>query len=352
MKTESRYGYLDGMRGIAALCVLTRHTGAFWTFSLYRSYLAVDLFFILSGFVISYAYDEKIESGKLRVRDFVLIRLIRLYPVYFLSVIFCIISLLSRVIVFNDDVVYNNIFSVISLTVLFLPSKVIGSSQLFPINGPYWSLFFELIVNFIYVFIRRYLTTRVLILIIMLFGVAICTGAYIHGNLDMGLYWGTVSNVAGISRAIFGIFMGLFLHRKIDRLAKYIPPKMPVWFGSVGIFLVLISPSVAGFDYFIDIISVTIIFPIFVLFSTNSSGRKDVKILSILGSASYPVYVFHVPVYAFFLMFSGGLGRNYAPYTGIAFIIFMVFLSVVVERYYDVPIRRWISRKLLNNKKL
>src|ERR1700692_1948753 len=93
---RNRYAYLDGIRGLAAILVLVRHTGNFWHFGFYRSYLAVDLFFILSGFVIAYAYDEKLREGAISFTQFLKIRLIRLYPVFLMSLVMCaIVALIS-----------------------------------------------------------------------------------------------------------------------------------------------------------------------------------------------------------------------------------------------------------------
>ena len=77
---------LDGLRGVAALAVATRHAPFLWqaghpTGFLYESYLSVDFFFVLSGFVLAYAYDERFRTG-MSARQFMSARLIRLYPLY------------------------------------------------------------------------------------------------------------------------------------------------------------------------------------------------------------------------------------------------------------------------------
>src|ERR1700722_15456070 len=142
--TVNRYTFLDGVRGIAAIFVFTRHASDFWGWRPYRSYLAVDLFFLLSGFVIAYAYDERLRNKKMSTRQFLLTRLIRLYPMFLLSVV------LSSVVVIwksamgtQEHSTAGEILGVFALTALFLPSKMQGNADLFPLNGPYWSLFYE-----------------------------------------------------------------------------------------------------------------------------------------------------------------------------------------------------------------
>ena len=95
---NKRYEILDGMRGIAALLVLTRHTTEFWTFTLHHSYLAVDLFFLLSGFVLASSYDISLRDRVLSVRRFIFLRLIRLYPLFLVSVAcFLLLFLIDKV---------------------------------------------------------------------------------------------------------------------------------------------------------------------------------------------------------------------------------------------------------------
>ena len=81
--TKPHYDILDGLRGIAALTVVWFHIfEAFATSHLDQrinhGYLAVDFFFILSGFVIGYAYDDRWK--KMTVTEFLKRRLIRLHP--------------------------------------------------------------------------------------------------------------------------------------------------------------------------------------------------------------------------------------------------------------------------------
>src|ERR1700754_1815377 len=75
-----RYHTLDAMRGVAALSVLLYHWRPQLPWILFGSgYLAVDLFFLLSGFIIAHAYDEKLAKG-LGFLDFLALRLMRLCP--------------------------------------------------------------------------------------------------------------------------------------------------------------------------------------------------------------------------------------------------------------------------------
>lgn len=88
LSSKPRFEILDGLRGVAAMIVVAFHL--FETYSagpahqiLNHGYLAVDFFFILSGFVIGYAYDNRWD--RMTVWDFFKRRLIRLQPMVILG---------------------------------------------------------------------------------------------------------------------------------------------------------------------------------------------------------------------------------------------------------------------------
>lgn len=345
---HSRYVFLDGIRGIAAILVLTRHTGDYWHHSFYRSYLAVDLFFILSGFVIAYAYDEKIRSGFISVPKFFLIRLIRLYPVFLLSLILCSGILIGKLVLKHqiNYADFSEIITVVALTALFLPSHFGANEGLFPINGPYWSLFFELIANFIYAVIRRFLTNSILTAIIISFGLMVAYVSFQHGNLDVGFLWDFESIFAGFVRSIFGVFLGLFLFRYQKRIEHYLNIKQNLaWLAVTGIALILSSPSAGRFNWLLDVLTVLFIFPFFVICASQGKTTKLQSVLLILGSASYPIYVLHKPVSELFaFIFKTHVG-TFAPISGILLTLALIAISVYLEKYYDIPLRRWISNR-------
>ena len=89
--SKPHYEILDGLRGVAAVLVMLYHIGEGFATSpvdqsVNHGYLAVDLFFILSGFVIGYAYDDRWDIG-LTVKDFLRRRLIRLHPMVIMGVL-------------------------------------------------------------------------------------------------------------------------------------------------------------------------------------------------------------------------------------------------------------------------
>ncbi len=348
--SSKKYAFLDGIRGIAAIFVLSRHTDIFWQTGFFRSYLAVDLFFILSGFVIAHAYDEKLRSGTMTVRDFVVTRLIRLYPVYLLSVLLCAsIALVKHFLqhkVGDPDSLH--LAMMLGLTVLFLPTHLAGNASLFPLNGPYWSIFYELIANFVYALIRPVLTLRNLLVLIISSGAIVVYAAFAEGNLNIGFTWGVLPILAGLARSLFGIFLGILLFRQKAELLAFFNTifrnGFSPWLAVVIIAAALASPSVPMLDPLIDLLLIGCVFPVLVLYLADGTSTKYEKVLLLLGSASYPIYVLHVPVAQYLAFGAKAMIAKTAPFSGIILVAVLIGLSVVVEKRFDLPVRRWLSK--------
>lgn len=345
--TPNRFAFLDGIRGMAAIFVLMRHASDFWNFFPFRSHLAVDLFFILSGFVIAHAYDEKLHSQTISLQKFVLIRLIRLYPVFLLSLAVCVLFLMVKIFTAEslDVTKLNQSIQTIILTVFFLPAYISGNPRLFPINGPYWSLFFELIVNGIYARFRPWLNNTILFCIVLISGSMVIWAALQHGNLDIGFEWNYLSLWAGFSRAMFGIFLGLMLYRQQNFLIQQFGKMCSPWLTFPIIAIILASPSLGNWDALLDLLAILVIFPLSVLIASQAVPTRFENILLILGSASYPIYVLHQPMSDWFREQLPDLPL--APWSGILFTLLMIALSLMIEKFYDLPVRRWLIQRFL-----
>lgn len=80
------YPVLEGLRGAAAILVLFRHIPTYAPpINFQMSYLAVDLFFVLSGFVIANSYEQKLTSEKMSFKEFAVLRVIRIFPLYIIG---------------------------------------------------------------------------------------------------------------------------------------------------------------------------------------------------------------------------------------------------------------------------
>ena len=163
--TKPHYELLDGLRGVAALLVVFHHIFEGYAFAgsvngvgdgiiahLNHGYLAVDFFFLLSGFVIGYAYDDRWQRG-FTLSDFFRRRLIRLHPmVVFGAVVGLVCFLLQGCAHWDGSRVSVSMAMLALLAAMFMipawpgcPYEVRGNGEMFPLNGPAWSLFFEYI---------------------------------------------------------------------------------------------------------------------------------------------------------------------------------------------------------------
>ncbi len=229
--TKPHYELLDGLRGVAALMVIWYHIyegfafasgGAIETFN--HGYLAVDFFFILSGFVIGYAYDDRWKKS-LTIKEFFKRRLIRLHPMVVLGAVLGTISFCIQGSVQWDGTHVATSMVMLSLlcAMFFIPAipgvgyEVRGNGEMFPLNGPCWSLFFEYIGNILYaIFIRR-LSNKALAVLVALLGVALVSFAAFnvsgYGNIGMGWTLDGVNFLGGSLRMLFPFSMGMLLSR-------------------------------------------------------------------------------------------------------------------------------------------
>ncbi|WP_374599950.1 acyltransferase family protein [Niveibacterium sp.] len=342
---NARYVFLDGIRGVAALLVLTRHTDAFWNFEIYRGYLAVDLFFVLSGFVIASAYDRRLRDGQLTKSGFMLVRLIRLYPMYLLSLVLAMLAWsLSAT---PTPMLAGSLWVASAMTAFFLPTPPHRDSILFPLNGPYWSLFFELIANLGYAVCHRVLSNRVLVWILSFAALVLARMAVRMGGLDDGYSFTAESLLIGLTRAVFGIAMGVLLFRNGARVSNWVERLGSPWLAFLVVCGVMLSPDMGRLNVVVDLAAVCLLFPLAVLSMSRDSATRFDRGLLALGAASYPMYVLHAPVGELVQHLAPTMITTFAPYSGVVFVALFVPLAVWLERRIDVPLRRSLTGRLI-----
>jgi peptidoglycan/LPS O-acetylase OafA/YrhL len=346
---KKTFSVLDGMRGIAAIYVLIIHTGSFWgNLDFHHSYLAVDLFFVLSGFVIAHAYENKLDSGQLSLKNFILVRLIRLYPMYFLSIIFAATIFILHYLGGRYESLLNTyqLIELIALSLLFLPTYIPGIVYLFPLNIPYWSIFYELIMNVVYVFTREKLTNNVLLILVISLSCLLALMAYFRGDISAGLTWRLTSIVSALVRSGFGIFLGVYLFRINKSLLINSP--ISSWVVILITALSLMTPDLGRLNGLFDLFAVTFIFPLLVLLGVRSKhGPIADLIFKKLGVVSYPIYLLHIPVSLIIYLYANNLVEIYAPWSGAGLVLGLIILSLLAEKYLDIPARRFLTTRFI-----
>ncbi len=340
---------LDGMRGVAALLVVLRHTTHFTgDFGFQESYLAVDVFFAMSGVVLANAYEQRLKAG-LSAKTFAWIRLVRLYPLYALGLALSVLALALGA----DDEKASWLHWTLPLALFLLPNmfSFTGTST-FPLNGPSWSLFMELWVNIVYGRFISVLSSRNLLLIMACSAVGLVVGEYLskRHNLDFG--WTQKSFAFAFFRVGYSYFAGVLIYRmfagnRFTGLA--VNPSLVAWALLLTMAALLMCSPPRSLQPYFDFACVTAIFPIIVFaalfFQPNGHTRR---VCTFLGAISYPVYAIHVPLSTFtetLLRKLTGLSvQDYAPYSGIVFVGALLPLCWVLNNY-DVRIRALLNPK-------
>ena len=375
LKQKPHFALLDGLRGVAALAVLWYHVNEGFAFaeatngagdgiirSFNHGYLAVDFFFILSGFVIAYAYDDRWNQG-LTMGNFIKRRLIRLHPMLIAGAIIGAITFLVQggVTWSGESVSLAQVLLCLGLTFLFIPSvpggsyEVRGNGELFPLNGPYWSLFFEYIGNLLYGLLLRRLSTKVLAVFVALLGItffwfATCNISE-YGSIGVGWTLDTVNFCGGLLRMLFPFTLGMLLSRTF----KPRPVRGAFWLCSILLVALFAVPYIETMQPLcingvFEMTCIMLIFPAIVLLaaSCTSVGATTNRIATFLGELSYPLYTVHYPLrYLFYAGLIVNEQYNFmsAPWQSLCVMGGSILLAIVLMKCYDAPVRKWLTKK-------
>ena len=337
---KGRFFTLDGLRGVAALSVVYFHLASFrWVPEPPAAYLAVDLFFGLSGFVIAHAYDVRFRRG-MTVCEFMKRRLVRLFPLYILTlIVFSII--LYRDQIMSGTIVWHQMIATTFSNLLLFPTPFLTEQPagLFPSDPPAWSLFLEFwIANLGYACLWRYLTGKTLLLIIAVsaLGLVLCQNYY--GTLNLGVRWHGFSE--GVARVCFSFFLGISISRIVE--AKAVRVKVAPWFLLSFLAVVLLAPIGREQLKFYELTCILVIFPLMIYFGSAVVETRP-RLGALLGDISYAVYLLHYPIAQKLDAFARFRGYEPGVVSGASFLFGCVVIAYLVDRSFDVPMRRWLT---------
>lgn len=366
--SKPHYELLDGLRGVAALLVVWYHLfEAFATSPVDQrfnhGYLAVDFFFLLSGFVIGYAYDERWGRG-LRMRDFIKRRLIRLHPMVVLG------ALLGAAAFFvqgsvrwnGEPVSTGMVLAALLCGLLLIPAwpgaghEVRGNGEMYPLNGPGWSLFFEYLGNLLYMLLLRRLPTRWLTLLVALTGAALAAFAIgdLSGYGHLGVGWTLAGSnfPGGMLRLLFAFPAGLLLARRF----RPVRIRGAFWLCSLSLAVLLAMPYVGSeqnhlFNGLYDTLSTLLLFPLLLWLgaSGHATDAATARICGFLGDISYPLYMVHYPSMYLFYAWVWNHGYTFSEMWPVAAALFAgnILLAWFVLKIYDEPLRRLLTARFL-----
>ena len=364
LEPKSHYEILDGLRGVASILVVAFHvletySGDRFHQVINHGYLAVDFFFLLSGFVVAYAYDDR--WGKMTQWDFYKRRLVRLQPMVIMG------SLIGAALFYTQE---SPIFPLVALTPVWkmlllmligctmvpVPFRmdIRGWQEMHPLNGPAWSLFFEYVANILYAAIIRKFSNTLLTIFVIL------SAAF----LVQFLIWGPQGDVIGgwstnatqlhigFARLLYPFFAGVLL----CRMGKLIHIKNAFTICSVLIIAVMAIPRIGGPDQLwmnglYESVAIIVIFPLIVSIGAGGAitGKLPLKVCKFFGDISYPLYITHYPL---IYTYTAWVSRSKIPqgeglWMGVLLFVVAVAIAYASLKLFDEPVREWLKKRFL-----
>jgi peptidoglycan/LPS O-acetylase OafA/YrhL len=334
---------LDGLRGIAALCVLFLHAAELinLTYKPPSAGLAVDFFFLLSGYVLAFAYDSKLDETSRSRDQFAIRRIVRLYPMLFLgSGLGVVVAMLGHTAVSPLLI----IGSFLLLPVGFISG--ISNAQAYPYNNPVWSLFFELTVNFVYGsrFGRSGVSVLFIVVAVSAIGLAVTSSVLEPGSFQLIGFESFGLFLAGAFRVCCSFWLGVALFR-LGLSGKMRP--LPLWLASVLLLAALLAP-ISGSLY--SFVAILLIFPVLVVgTATTRVSLFKGKICRVAGELSYPLYLLHQPLFRIVKNIPDVLHIAIAPAVlFVAGTLASVAIAFAALHLIDLPVRNYLTKVARN----
>jgi len=343
---------LDGLRGIAAIAVMALHLKVKFLLG-YRPQagLAVDFFFLLSGFVIAHAYWDRLSERRMGLRRFTLVRLVRFYPMMMLGNLLGAAYFLALGGKTATQVAGATVFA---LALVPLPRFADPSDSAYPLNGAFWSLTHELLANLAMAALAPMLGGGRRLLVVVGLAIAVMIAISGNGGLDASIAWRDQGAVFARTLASFAFGIALY------RLLPTGPMRMTPGTGLLA--SIILAATFAGV-LFAPILPIAVrlaiiflVFPAVVLVAVRLPvPDRPARVLRWLGAVSFPAYALHVP-------FSLALDPWLTPILAsgsawglplMAIVIAAILaLSTLALKLYDEPARAWLGQKLLRRKPL
>lgn len=364
IEPKKHYEILDGLRGVAAILVVAFHI--FEAFSggnrfvqiINHGYLAVDFFFLLSGFVVAYAYDDR--WGKMTQWEFYKRRLIRLQPMVIMGMIIGALLYYFQA----SDILFPMIAGmevwkviltmVIGFTLLPVPPsmEIRGWGEMHPLNGPAWSLFFEYIANILYALIFRKFSNKVLSVFVFLFAGMVINYTVFgpKGDVIGGWSLNLEQLNVGFTRLLYPFFAGILL----SRLGKLIHIKGAFWICSLMITVILALPRFGDenslwMNGIYESLCIILLFPLIVAIGAGGEIKNpfSLKICKVLGDISYPIYITHYPLIYWYTAWvvDNKVTIQDGYLLGIGVLITSIIIAYLCLKLYDEPVRNWLQKK-------
>lgn len=333
---------LDGFRGVAAILVAVLHISQEGKIEILQNNfnMAVDFFFLLSGFVIGISYESKLIDRRVTFSEFVKVRIIRLYPMIFIAAL---MGIAARVLEARFSLGSIALSGIAALLILPLPRIGDSAGNSYPINGPSWSLTYELLVNFIFAAAVRLMRGGGLwVAFIVSAAVEISAGIHL-GRLDFATIWG--DQILAIVRTLPPFLLGVILYR-VTAHWRPAPSDIIPLVGAIVLLILLLAPVR---NVYYTIVCIYVFFPcLIVAGSVQPRSRPLTSFLRVLGEISYPLYAINQPVARSFAVVSrraAFVGNAINPTIELALLVLLLSgIALAVSRIYELPVRAALRR--------
>jgi peptidoglycan/LPS O-acetylase OafA/YrhL len=333
---------LDGARGIAALAVFGYHIAPYfgglpW---LQGSFLAVDLFFLLSGFVIALSYEARLATGGMGFGRFLWVRMVRLYPLYLLACGIGFSYFLVKLVTGQPDApTPAELLAALPGTITMLPSPMTSTWGFtpFPFAPSAWSLSLEFWFNIIYALVVIRFGMVALAVLAALALAVMVQQAPAFGSLDMG--WNIATLIGGSARFWFSFTIGVMLFR-LHRADWHLPPTA-IWLGLPVFAFVTVPADAVG----LGLTWITAMFPAAVLIGAAVRvGPRMAMVCDHLGRLSYGIYILHAPLVLFetgvFKVLLGDAWIDHQALIGGVIFVTVIGFAAMATYWFDEPLRR------------
>lgn len=367
-ESKPHYEILDGLRGVAALVVVLFHVlevhshGDHSKQLINHGYLAVDFFFLLSGYVIGYAYDDR--WNKMTLKDFFKRRLIRLQP---MIIIGSVIGALLFYFQYSPGMGWGGISEVPvwkMLLVMLIGCTLIpvgkgldirGWSEMHPLNGPAWSLFLEYIANIVYALVLRRLSKVILAALVVIAAGVTLQYALTNPNGDIIGGWAIDDPTQlriGFTRLAFPFLAGLLL----SRIGKLRYTKHAFLTASIMLVVLFSIPRLGDAESLwvnglYECFCLMVMFPFIVWLGAGGKvhGKKASGFCKFLGDISYPIYITHFPIVYVYMAWvtNNNLSLGESWHAGLLVVAISIAVAYLSMRFYDLPVREWLRKRFL-----
>jgi peptidoglycan/LPS O-acetylase OafA/YrhL len=354
-----RLAPLDALRGLAALGVsvfshyqhfggdratypFTSFLAARWIYE--NAWLFVDLFFLLSGVVLTYRYLEPLGDQSLDGRRFFDLRLSRLYPLHVAALLVCAAVEWTCLARHQPTIIYgghNDLYH-FTLQLFYLHTFF---EQGWSFNEPSWSVSGEVLVYLLFFLLASRARKRY---------VPLAIGMVVLGIAVQSPGWNLPILNALLARALVGFFLGslgFLVMRELDRHGRGVAFG---WACLAALVVICVLASLIGFHELIGtspLPNVLAVFPLVIFASLRVPPLAwvlSLRPLTFLGDISYAVYLIHVPMQMIFLY----IVRAYhlqvplqSPWMMVGFAATLIVAASAAHYGFELPARGWLRRR-------